>query len=588
MAVATVPTPSREAVAELFGNDTFAGLLDATLGTEGTLVGAVLRGTVVGITGDFVLVDVGLKSEGRVSLREFSSAPEGVPNVGEEVDVYVERYEDRNGEMQLSREKARREEIWVTLERAFVNAERVNGTIFGKVKGGLTVDLTGVVAFLPNSQIDVRPVRDIAPLMNIKQPFQILKLDRKRGNIVVSRRTILEESRAEARSDFVAGLSEGQVLEGTVKNLTDYGAFVDLGGVDGLLHVTDISWKRVSHPSEALTIGQKITVQVIRFNPDTKRISLGMKQLSADPWEAITERLPTDSRHSGPITSITEYGVFVGLGDGIEGLVHVSELSWTIKGINPNKLFQVGQEISVVVLEVDHEKRRVSLGIKQLQESPWPTLVTTLFIGSTTPATVKSMTDAGIIVTLSDDIDAFIATNELDKTPESYTAGEELNVHVLDLDVEKEKLTLSTHAADAKGKGKARAIPVVASITEVENSGGYKKAQIVTCTVTSIDANGIEVKIGENTSGYIKKADLSRDRSEQRSDRFAVGEKVDAQITATDAKSGRLTLSVKAREIAEEKQALKEYGSTDSGASLGDILGQAMRQAKTAKAGAKK
>lgn len=557
---------SRDDVAHHFGGDTFANLLEQTLGTDGSLEGAVLRGTVVGIRGDFVIIDVGLKSEGHVALREFSSAPEGVPNAGDEVDVYVERYEDRNGEMSLSREKARREEIWVTLERSFVSAERVNGTIFGKVKGGLTVDLSGVVAFLPNSQVDVRPIKDVTALMNVVQPFQILKLDRKRGNIVVSRRSILEESRADARADFVANLSEGQIIEGTVKNLTDYGAFVDLGGVDGLLHVTDISWKRINHPSEALTIGQKVTVQVIRFNAETKRISLGMKQLATDPWEGIAERVPVGTDITGKVSNIADYGVFVDLGGGLEGLAHITELSWTKKNIHPSKILTIGQEVNVRVLEIDNEKRRISLGLKQTQENPWSLITAQYPAGTVLDGEVKAVTDVGIFVSLGGDVDALLPTSELGGVKaDSFNKGDTIKARVIEADAEKEKFVLSLRALQGD--------------QFMEAVGTTKKGDVVTCTVKSIETGGINVTFGDGLTGFIKRGDLSRDRSEQRADRFAVGEKVDAQIISIDAGSRKVTLSVKSRELAEEKQAMKEFGSADSGASLGDILGPVMKQA---------
>src|SRR3954471_17321331 len=358
--------------------ESFAALLDESLGTSDSLEGTVVKGRIIAIENDQVLIDVGLKSEGRVQLKEFAG-PGGNPELkpGDTVEVYLERMEDKNGEAVLSREKAKREEAWTLLEKSFTEQTRVTGVIFGRVKGGFTVDLSGAVAFLPGSQVDIRPVRDISPLLGTPQPFQILKMDRSRGNIVVSRRAVLEESRAEQRSELVASLKEGQILTGVVKNITDYGAFVDLGGVDGLLHVTDIAWRRINHPSEALNIGQSVQVQVVRFNPETQRISLGMKQLEADPWEGVELKYPASAKFKGRVTNITDYGAFVELEPGVEGLVHVSEMSWTKKNVHPGKIVSTSQEVEVMVLDVDPQKRRISLGLKQCLGNPWEAFVET-------------------------------------------------------------------------------------------------------------------------------------------------------------------------------------------------------------------
>ena len=551
--------------------DEFEALLSESFGNEVSIEGSVVKGTIISIEGDSALIDVGLKSEGRVSLREFTSpGQEHGLKAGDLVEVYVERMEDRNGEAMLSREKARREEAWVILERAFEAQERVDGTIFGRVKGGFTVDLAGATAFLPGSQVDIRPVKDIAHLLGISQPFLILKMDRRRGNIVVSRRAVLEESRTEARSELVANLQEGQTLQGIVKNITDYGAFVDLGGVDGLLHVTDIAWRRINHPSEALTIGQSVDVQVIRFNAETQRISLGMKQLEDDPWSNVDTKYPIESRFSGRVTNITDYGAFVELEPGIEGLVHVSEMSWTKKNVHPGKIVSTSQEVEIVVLDVDASKRRISLGLKQCLPNPWDEFLKNHPVGSEIEGEIKNITEFGLFIGLAGEIDGMAHFSDLDwerpgeEAINDYSKGENVKAKVLDIDPEKERISLG-----------------LKQLTEDPFTTGaatIRKGIIVTTTVTKLLDTGIEVTIGDNMAGFIRKSELSRDRSEQRADRFAVGEKVDAKVTQIDQKNRKVTLSVKAREIEEEKKAMAEYGSSDSGASLGDILGAALRQ----------
>ena len=551
--------------------DEFETLLSESLGNDVSIEGSVVKGTIISIEGDSALIDVGLKSEGRVALREFTSpGQEHGLKAGDLVEVYVERMEDRNGEAMLSREKARREEAWVVLERAFEAQERVDGTIFGRVKGGFTVDLAGATAFLPGSQVDIRPVKDIGHLLGVSQPFLILKMDRRRGNIVVSRRAVLEESRTEARSELVANLQEGQTLQGVVKNITDYGAFVDLGGVDGLLHVTDIAWRRINHPSEALTIGQSVDVQVIRFNAETQRISLGMKQLEDDPWGTVDTKYPIESRFSGRVTNITDYGAFVELEPGIEGLVHVSEMSWTKKNVHPGKIVSTSQEVEVVVLDVDASKRRISLGLKQCLPNPWDEFLKNHPVGSEIEGEIKNITEFGLFIGLAGEIDGMAHFSDLDwerpgeEAINDYTKGENVKAKVLDIDPEKERISLG-----------------IKQLTEDPFTTGaatIRKGIIVTTTVTKLLETGIEVTVGESMAGFIRKSELSRDRSEQRSDRFAVGEKVDAKVTQIDQKNRKVTLSIKAREIEEEKKAMQEYGSSDSGASLGDILGAALRQ----------
>ncbi|GAB4174532.1 MAG: 30S ribosomal protein S1 [Thalassobaculales bacterium] len=568
----SITTPSAAAAPGVV-KESFAALLEESFGTADGLEGSVVKGRVVSIENDFVLIDVGLKSEGRVPLKEFA-APGQEPDlaVGDEVEVFLDRLEDKNGEAVLSREKARREEAWLVLEKAYQGQQRVTGIIFGRVKGGFTVDLSGAVAFLPGSQVDIRPVRDIGPLMGTPQPFQILKMDRRRGNIVVSRRAVLEESRAEARSELVASLKEGQILQGVVKNITDYGAFVDLGGVDGLLHVTDIAWRRINHPSEALQIGQAVKVQVIRFNPETQRISLGMKQLEADPWEGVAAKYPAGAKYRGRVTNITDYGAFVELEPGIEGLVHVSEMSWTKKNVHPGKIVSTSQEVEVMILDVDSAKRRISLGLKQCLANPWEEFAEKNPIGSTVSGEVKNITEFGIFIGLTADLDGMVHLSDIawnksgEQAVQDYKKGDTVTAKVLEVDIEKERISLGIKQLqdDPFEKGLV----------------GVRKGDVVTCTVTQVNDNGIEVSVGDGATGFIRRGELGRDRADQRPDRFAVGEKVDAKVTNIDPKTRRLTLSVKAREIDEEKQAMAEYGSSDSGASLGDILGAAMRQAR--------
>jgi small subunit ribosomal protein S1 len=567
---------AKSALKEKPQSESFAALLEETLGASSGLEGSVLKGTVVGIENEFVLVDVGLKSEGRVALKEFAAPGQKHEiKVGDIVEVYLERMEDKHGEAVLSREKARREESWTQLERQFKDNQRVTGVIFGRVKGGFTVDLNGAVAFLPGSQVDIRPVRDVGPLMGTPQPFQILKMDRARGNIVVSRRAVLEESRAEARNELVANLKEGQVLTGVVKNITDYGAFVDLGGVDGLLHVTDIAWRRINHPSEALSIGQTVKVQVIRFNPETQRISLGMKQLEADPWEGVADKYPVGTKFTGRVTNITDYGAFVELEPGIEGLVHVSEMSWTKKNVHPGKIVSTSQEVEVMVLDVDPVKRRISLGLKQCLDNPWTSFIDKYPVGTEIQGDVKNITEFGLFVGLPGEIDGMVHLSDLswdkpgEEAVQAFKKGDSVKVKVLDVDVEKERISLG--------------IKQLQKDTFAEAANTLKKGSVVTCTVTAVVDGGIEVAVQDGLSGFIKKADLSRERSEQRPDRFAVGEKVDAKIIQVDPKSRRLTLSIKAKEVEEDKQAMAEFGSSDSGASLGDILGAALNKAKKGK-----
>ena len=548
-------------------------LMDSFIDNE-PLEGSVVKGTVVAIEKDLAIIDVGLKTEGRIALKEFGQAGrDGTIKVGSIVEVYVDRVENAAGEAVLSREKARREESWVKLEVMYNNNERVEGVIFNQVKGGFTVDLEGAIAFLPRSQVDIRPIRDIAPLMNVPQPFQILKMDKRRGNIVVSRRAILEESRAEQRSEIVQQLEEGQVVDGVVKNITDYGAFVDLGGIDGLLHVTDIAWRRVNHPTEVLTIGETIKVQIVRINHESHRISLGMKQLQADPWDGIEAKYPIQAKFTGRVTNITDYGAFVELEPGIEGLIHVSEMSWTKKNVHPGKIVSTSQEVEVVVLEVDPDKRRISLGLKQTLANPWESFAEKFPVGSVIEGEVKNKTEFGLFIGLDGDVDGMVHLSDLDwqKSGEialdDYNRGDMVSAKVLDVDVDKERISLGIkqlstgEVADTSG-----------------DTGGIKKGSVVTGTVTEVNEGGIEVRIADSDmTAFIRRADLSRDRNDQRPERFSKGEKVDARVVQYDRKTQRISLSIKALEIAEEKEAVANYGSSDSGASLGDILGAALK-----------
>jgi small subunit ribosomal protein S1 len=541
----------------------------------------VVKGTVVAIEKDVAVIDVGLKTEGRIPLKEF-----GLPgrahdlSVGDEVDVYLERVENSAGEAVLSREKARREESWTRLEEKYKAGERVEGVIFNRVKGGFTVDLDGAVAFLPGSQVDIRPIRDVGPLMNVPQPFQILKMDRRRGNIVVSRRSVLEETRAEQRSEIVAKLEEGQTVDGVVKNITDYGAFIDLGGIDGLLHVTDMAWRRVNHPSEILNVGDTVKVQIVPINPETHRISLGMKQLESDPWEGIEAKYPIGAKFTGKVTNITDYGAFVELEAGVEGLIHVSEMSWVKKNVHPGKIVSTSQEVEVQVLEVDPNKRRISLGLKQTQENPWVAFAANHPPGTTIEGQIRNITEFGLFVGLDGGIDGMVHLSDLDwnksgeEALKEYGKGDEVRAVVLDTDPEKERISLGIKQLGTD---------------PFQTAGTLKKGSVVTCEVVEVKDGGLEVKIsGTDLTAFIRRADLSRGRSEQRPERFSPGDMVDAVVQSIDKNSRKITVSIKALEIAEEKEAVAQYGSTDSGASLGDILGAALSKAQEKDDGAKK
>ena len=556
-------------MAQNISMEEFEALLQESFEIDTPEEGSVVKGKVIAIEAGQAIIDVGYKMEGRVDLKEFADPGEEAEiAVGDTVEVFLRAAENARGEAVISREMARREEAWDRLEKAYADEERVDGAIFGRVKGGFTVDLGGAVAFLPGSQVDVRPVRDAGPLMGLKQPFQVLKMDRRRGNIVVSRRAILEESRAEQRAEVIGNLTEGQAVDGVVKNITEYGAFVDLGGVDGLLHVTDMAWRRVNHPSEILTIGETIKVQVIKINKETHRISLGMKQLQDDPWDAVAAKYPLDSVHKGRVTNITDYGAFVELEAGVEGLVHVSEMSWTKKNVHPGKIVSTSQEVEVMVLEIDGSKRRVSLGLKQTMRNPWEVFAENNPVGKEVEGEVKNITEFGLFIGLENEIDGMVHLSDLtwegrgEDVIGDYHKGEMVQAVVTEVDVEKERISLSVKALGGD--------------PFAEVADGVKRGSIITVEVTAIEEGGVEVDY-EGMKSFIRRSDLSRDRAEQRPERFGVGDKLDVRVTNVDAKTRRLGLSIKAREIAEEKEAVEQYGSSDSGASLGDILGAALK-----------
>ncbi|MDR0581001.1 MAG: 30S ribosomal protein S1 [Holosporaceae bacterium] len=523
----------------------------------------VVKGVVMDVDDNFITVDVGLKSEGRIATSEFTHGGRKIElKVGDKIDVFIERYENKTGEIVLSREKALREAAWDDLEKAFRDGICVTGVMYNRIKGGFMVDLGGATAFLPSSQVDTWPVKDVAPLMNSEQQFIIIKMDKPRENIVVSRRSAMKGSDAGSRAKVLESLEEGQELNGVVKNITNYGAFVDIGGIDGLLHNTDISWKRVNHPEEILSPGQEIKVVVIKCDKEARRISLGMKQLTSDPWSGIEKEFAIGSRIRGKVTNVTDYGIFVEVKDGVEGLVYVSEISWK-KNTHPAKVASVGDEIEVVVLDVDVSKRRMGLGLKQLQTNPWMHIVQDFPVGHVFDGTISNVTDFGIFIKIHNEIDGIVHLNDVSWDPNEaltgYKKGDVATVKVLDIDAEKERISLGIKQLTKKPDN------------SLDN--GVKNGDIITCIVKAIETNGIEVTLPNGVVGHIKKTELARDRQDRRIDRFAVGEKVDAKVLSVDKTGRKVILSIRALEIEEEQQAIAEYGSSDSGASLGDILG---------------
>ena len=544
----------------------FAKLLEESFEINQLNEGKIVKGTIISIESDLVIVDVGLKTEGRISLSEFSSH-DGSHNleIGGQVDVYLERIENALGDAVLSRDKAKREENWVKLEEDQKNNEIVEGVINGKVRGGFTVDIDGTQAFLPGSQVDVRPVKDIRPFMNKPQSFHILKMDKKRGNIVVSRKSVLSDNNSVDKSEFLNNLNEGQEIEGIVKNITDYGAFVDLGGVDGLLHVTDISWKRINKPSEAINIGDKVKVKIIKISKEDMKISLGMKQLQEDPWVDSESKYIVGNKYKGKVTNMADYGAFVEVDGGLEGLVHVSEMSWVSKVQKPENYVSIGDEVDVMVLEIDTDKKRLSLGIKQCVDNPWENFAQKNPIGTVLKGSIQNITDFGIFVQVDEGLDGLVHLSDIDwKVPgdiaiKDYSVGQEIEAQILDFEIDKERISLGIKQL------------IDDPIGEID----LKKGSVVTCTVINTGKGGIDVEIGDGFPAFIKRNDLSMDKTEQDPSRFEVGQKVDAKIMSFDKKSRRVNLSIKSLQISDEKEAIKQYGSKDSGASLGDILGEA-------------
>lgn len=569
-------------IKEYVTDENFAELFEEAIRSE-KIEGTVVKGTVVAIKNADVYVDVGLKSEGRIPLKEFQTVENPNPDIkiGDTVEVFIDKAEDRYGSTSLSRTMALREEAWQSYENIHARNENVEGVIIGRVKGGFAVELNGIVAFLPGSQVDIRPIKDVTALMNIKQPFKILKMDNDQGNVVVSRRAILEENRAEARDALLASINEGTVLEGTVKNITDYGAFIDLGSIDGLLHITDISWRKITHPSELLSMGQVVKVMVIKYNEETKRVSLGMKQLEKNPWEGFESKFQSGQRLTGTVTTVADYGAFVEVEPGIEGLVYQTEISWNAKNAHPKKFLKMGDKVEVVVLELDVEKHKLGLSMKQCRENPWKQFAQNHPVGSKIEGVVQTVAEFGIFVLLEGDnadlaVEGLVPAVELswDTKPEielkKYNKGDAVKTVVLSVDTEKERISLG-----------------VRQLTDnkfASQLSSFKKNDVVTCTVTEIGKDGISVEVSEGVTCYIKKNELSRHKSEQRPERFGLGDKVDAKIISIDTNSNKLSLSIKAHEIEEEKRTIAEYGSADSGASLGDILGVALSKAAAAPA----
>ncbi len=553
-------------------NFDFASLLDEFMDTATSFEGKVVKGTVVSIEKDVVLIDVGLKSEGNVSLRELQDFISGAVSVGQVIDIYVEKLEDRNGEVVLSIEKSRREACWSELEKAFNENSNVVGVIHSRVKGGYAVKIEGVPAFLPGSQVDIRPVRDANLLIGMEQPFKVLKIDRPRNNIVVSRRAVLEEARAEAKGKLISELSEGQIINGMVKSVTDYGAFIDLGGVDGLLHVTDISWKRVHHPSDLLKPGQNIDVMVLRFNKDIGRISLGMKQLEPDPWAGIDQRYKVGTKIKGKVSSIVDYGVFVTLEDTIEGLIHTSEMSWTKKNIHPSKLLCIADEVEAMILEVDGSKKKLSLGLKQCLPNPWKEVIEKHPVGSVFSGPIKNITEFGIFVGVTDELDGMVHMNDVswqkapDEAIKDYAVGQSVEVMVRGIDPDNERIRLGIKQLQEDKVG--------TSISQLERD------RIVPAKIMRVSDRGLDVMIHDEIPSFIKRADLAKERSDQRIERFNVGDVIEAKVVRVDKAGRKVELSIRAIEIDEHKKMMSEYGSSDqvSGTgSLGDILGEAMK-----------
>jgi len=550
-------------------NESFEDLLNETIGTDSKFEGSVVKGTIIALDSDFATIDVGLKSEGKVPLREFHASAKDL-KIGDSVDVYIEKVENKHGEASLSREKACKEEAWVELEKIYEKGEHVVGTIFNKIRGGFAVDVMGTVAFLPGSQIDIRPIKDPTPLMNNPQPFAIVKMDRQRGNIVVSRKVVLGESQEENRNELLSNLEEGQVVTGIVKNITDYGAFIDLGGVDGLLHVTDISWSRINHPSENLQVGQSIDVKITKFNKETNRISLGMKQLEENPWVDVAKRYSVGQKVKGKVTNITDYGAFIELEKGLEGLTHVSEISWTKKNVNPSKILSTSQEVDAVILEVDEDKQRISLGLKQCTANPWEEFHASHPDGEVIEGPVKNITEFGLFIGLNDEIDGMVHLSDIswnesgEEAVKNFKKGDMVKARIIDVNIEKERISLG--------------IKQLEEDSFESTVKGIKKGATVKGKVSKIDEDGIEVAIDEEVSGFIKAGDLAKSKADCNPENFKEGEEIEAKVISIDRSSRRVNLSIRALEIAAEKEVLAEYtDNTKATSSLGDILGDALK-----------
>ena len=551
---------------EIILEENFNELLEKSLLDFKYKEGQIIKGTVLSIVNDTVVVDVGLKSEGRIPIKEFHSpGEEHNVKVGEKYDVYLEKLENKEGEALLSRDRARKEESWNNLEKIQDSNQQVMGIITERVKGGFAVDINGALAFLPGSQVDLKPIKDISPLLNKPQPMIILKMDKLRGNIVVSRRALLEESRKADRSKLLSDISEGDKLKGLIKNITDYGVFVDLGGMDGLIHVTDLSWERVNHPSEKFKVGDEIEVIVTKYDKENNRISLGLKQLTEDPWKNVDNEYKVGSIIKSKISNVADYGAFVQLERGVEGLIHNSELSWVNKSVHPNNIVSIGEELEVMILEIDHNKRRISLGRKQCIENPWKLFADKNKKGDVVEGKIKNLTDFGIFVELSNNLDGLIHLSDIsweksgEEAIKDYKVGDLIKFKILEIDLDKERVSL----------GIKQLSPDPSKSDETIN-------KVVTGIVSEIEKDKVFVKFDNDKNGFIKRTNLAKSKTEQNTERFAVKEKIDAKVIKKLTKDNLYELSVKDLEIQEEKKALKEYGSSTSGASIGDIIGAAL------------
>jgi len=547
-------------------SESFAQLFEESLKNAEMRPGSIITGTVVNVGNDYVIVNAGLKSEGAIPVEQFLNEQGEIEvNIGDEVDVALDAVEDGFGETRLSREKAKRAEAWIRLEKAHDADEIVTGQIIDKVKGGFTVDVGNIRAFLPGSLVDVRPVRDTSYLENKDLEFKVIKLDRKRNNVVVSRRAVVESESSEEREQLLESLQEGQTVKGIVKNLTDYGAFVDLGGVDGLLHITDMAWKRVKHPSEIVNVGDEIDVKVLKFDRDRNRVSLGLKQMGDDPWSDIARRYPIGTRLFGKVTNLADYGAFVEIEEGVEGLVHVSEMDWTNKNIHPSKVVQLGDEVEVMVLDIDEERRRISLGMKQCQENPWDSFATKFNKGDKVYGAIKSITDFGIFVGLDGGIDGLVHLSDIswnetgEEAVRNYKKGDEVEAVVLSVDPERERISLGIKQIEQD--------PVSNFVAE------NPKGTIVTGKVTEVDAKGAVIDLGDGVDGYLRASEISMDRVEDARSLMKVGDEVEAKFIGVDRKNRTINLSIKAKDSDEEAAAIRTYsGGSEGGATLGDLI----------------